>query len=86
MIIEPRDNIRNVFVIKFYNTTFSVDKKYAAVLQQKLQLFKVQTTTRKHLFLTLITTFGFHSNEHSIALVDKQIVIDDLFTAFSYDV
>ncbi len=86
MIIDRRDNSINVCEIKFYSNPFSVDKKYAAALQQKLYSFKEQTKTRKHLFLTLITTFGIHKNEHSIGLVDKQIVMDDLFTKFSYDV
>jgi uncharacterized protein len=86
MIIDRRDNSINICEMKFYSNPFSVDKKYAAALQQKLFAFKEQTKTRKHLILTLLTTFGLHANEHSIGLVDNQIGMNDLFVKFSYEV
>lgn len=85
MVIDRRDNSINICEIKFYNAPFSIDKKYAEALNQKLFAFRQQTKTRKHIFLTLISTFGLHKNEHSIGLVDKQLVMDDLFVKFSYD-
>ncbi|HOZ79263.1 MAG TPA: ATP-binding protein [Ferruginibacter sp.] len=85
MVIDRRDHTINICEIKFYNAPFHIDKKYAAALNQKLLAFREQTKTRKHVFLTLISTFGIHKNEHSIGLVDKEILMDDLFIKFSYD-
>jgi uncharacterized protein len=85
MVIDRRDNAINLCEIKFYNTPFNIDKKYAEALHTKIHSFRQQTKTRKHIFLTLVSTFGINKNEHSIGLVDNQILLDDLFTKFSYE-
>lgn len=82
LVIDRRDNCINLCEIKFHETTFSIDKKYAAALRSKVQLFKQETKTRKQLFLTFITTMGMQSNEHSIGLVDVQLEADHLFVPF----
>lgn len=58
LVIDRRDNCINLCEIKFYENTFSIDKKYAATLLQKKHIFKTVTKTRKQLFITLITTMG----------------------------
>ena len=85
MVIDRRDNSINICEIKFYNGPFSIDKKYGEALNQKVFSFREQTKTRKHVFLTLISTFGIHKNENSIGLVDKEITMNDLFVKFSYE-
>ena len=85
MVIDRRDNAINLCEVKFYSVPFSIDKKYAEALNMKVHSFRQQIKTRKHVFLTLISTFGIHKNEHSIGLVDNQIVMDDLFIKFSYE-
>jgi uncharacterized protein len=79
LVIDRRDNCINLCEIKFYENTFSIDKKYAAALHQKKHVFKTETKTRKHLFITLITTTGLQQNEHSLGLIDQQLNLDDLF-------
>jgi AAA+ ATPase superfamily predicted ATPase len=79
LLLDRRDNSINICEMKFYAEKYVVDKKYAAELQRKRTLFKQETNTNKHLFLTLITAHGIHENEHSIGLVDQQITIEDLF-------
>lgn len=37
------------------------------------------TKTKKHTFLSMITTFGLVQNEHSPGLVDQVLELDDLF-------
>ncbi len=79
LVISRRDNCINLCEIKFYENKFLLDKKYAAALQQKKQIFQQETKTRKHLFITLISTTGLQHNMHSIGLIDQQIALDDLF-------
>lgn len=79
LVINRRDNCINLCEIKFYENKFILDKKYAAALQQKKSIFKTETKTRKHLFITLITTVGIQSNEHSLGLIDQQLTLDHLF-------
>jgi len=82
LIIDRRDNCINLCEMKFYGDTFSVDKNYAAQLRRKKQVFREQAKTRKHLFITLITTFGLQHNEHSLGLIDQQITIPALFVHY----
>jgi type II secretory pathway predicted ATPase ExeA len=82
LVISRRDNCINLCEIKFYENSFAIDKKYAAALQQKKQVFHTETHTRKHLFITFISSTGLQSNTHSIGLVDQQVTLDDLFVAW----
>jgi uncharacterized protein len=70
LVLSRNDQIINLFEMKFYNQNFTVSKEYAQNLQTK---------TRKHLFLTLLTIFGITHNEHSLGLVDQVLTVDDLF-------
>ena len=79
LILDRNDQIINIFEIKFYNKEFTISKAYAKTLNEKLAIFQESSKTRKHLFLTLITTFGLEHNEHSLGLVEQVLVIDDLF-------
>lgn len=79
LVINRRDNCINLCEIKFYENIFSFDKKYAAALQKKKNIFRQETKTNKQLFITLITTAGIQANENSIGLIDQQVKLDDLF-------
>lgn len=79
LVLDRNDHTINLFEIKFYNKSFSVSKEYAQNLQNKKHIFEETTKTRKHLFLTLISTFGITHNEHSLGLIDQVLTIDDLF-------
>jgi uncharacterized protein len=80
LVISRRDNCINLCEIKFYENTFSVEKKYAVALLQKKHIFQQETKTKKHLFITLISSTGLQPNEHSIGLIDQQLTLDHLFT------
>ncbi|MGC4102564.1 AAA family ATPase [Ferruginibacter sp.] len=79
LVINRRDNCINLCEIKFYENKFTIDKRYAAQLQQKKYIFQQETKTRKQLFITLISSAGLQQNENSIGLVDQQFTLDDLF-------
>ncbi len=79
LLLDRADRIINVFEIKFYADIISVTKDMAQNWKNKMRIFKQTTKTPKHLFLTLITTFGITPNEHSIGLVDQVLTVDDIF-------
>jgi uncharacterized protein len=79
LLIDRKDNCINLCEIKFHESAFTVDKKYATALQQKMNVFKRESKTRKQLFLTMITANGLQQNEHSTGLVQQVITLDALF-------
>ena len=79
LVLDRNDQIINLFEIKFYNKPLSISKVYAQTLKDKLHIFEETTKTRKHLFLTIIATFGITANEHSLGLIDQVLTMDDLF-------
>lgn len=79
LLIDRNDQVVNVFEIKFYKTELAIDAEYAKALREKLRVFQAATGTRKYLMLTLMTTFGLHTNQHSLGLVERALVLDDLF-------
>ena len=79
LLLDRNDQIINIFELKYSNKPFTISKSYAESLQSKLHVFETVTKTRKHLFLTMITTFGIVKNEYSVGLVDQEVRLEDLF-------
>jgi len=69
----------NICEAKFYDGTFSLDKKYAADLRETMRIFQERSKTKKSLFLTFITSFGLASNMHSIGFVQQELTMENLF-------
>jgi AAA+ ATPase superfamily predicted ATPase len=79
LLIDRQDFCVNVCEIKFSAADFVIDKKYAAELQNKLNVFREKTGLRKTLFATMITTFGVRSNEYKLSMVQSDIKMEALF-------
>jgi hypothetical protein len=79
LVIDRRDGIINLCEMKFSIKPFTIEKRYADELKNKVELFREQTQTQKSTFLTMITTFGLQRNEHSNAWVQNSITLNDLF-------
>ncbi len=79
LLIDRKDQVINLFEIKFYNKELSISREYAAALQQKINAFANLSKTKKQLFLVMITAFGVKPNENSLGLVDQVMVMDELF-------
>ncbi|MFK7756683.1 MAG: ATP-binding protein [Flavobacteriales bacterium] len=79
LLIDRDDNVINVCEIKFYNSQFSIDKKYGLELKNKLNSFREQTSTNKSLFLTIISTYGVKPNAHSTEIVQNEVTLEHLF-------
>ncbi len=79
LIIDRADRIIMLCEIKFSDTPYLITKNYAKSLQNKINTFKRITKTRKTIFLVLITTYGIIQNEYSNQLVNKEIILDNLY-------
>jgi AAA+ ATPase superfamily predicted ATPase len=79
LVIDRDDHSINICEIKFHTGELSINKAYAADLQQKIDVFREKTQSKKTLFLTLITTYGVKDNSHMAALVKKNLTMDVLF-------
>jgi len=79
LLIDRDDNVINVCEMKFYNTEFTIDKKYASEIARKVNAFTTSTHTKKSIFVTFITTYGLVKNEYSKQLVQSALTIDHLF-------
>ncbi|NML41356.1 AAA family ATPase [Chitinophaga sp. G-6-1-13] len=79
LVIDRRDQVINICEMKFSINNFTIDKKYAEQLRNKIGIFKEETKTRKAIFLTMITTFGLNKNSYSDSLVQNSLKMDVLF-------
>jgi uncharacterized protein len=79
LLLDRKDQVINLFEIKFYNAVWQLDKSDAADFREKMAIFQRVSKTKKHIFLTLISTFGIKHNAHSLGLVDRQFDLDILF-------
>ncbi len=80
LLLDRKDHCINLCEMKFAASAFTIDKKYAAELDNKVHVFTEQTQTRKTIFPTLITTFGVKKNEHFTGRVQAEVTMSDLFT------
>ncbi|MHB1921346.1 MAG: ATP-binding protein, partial [Chitinophagaceae bacterium] len=81
LIIDRKDLIINLCEMKFYNKAFTIDKKYAEVIKQKMVVFTEKVKPRKTLFVTMITTYGITGNEYADLLVQQELDMNALFKA-----
>lgn len=79
LLIDRADKTINLCELKFYNSEFTIDTKYAKELRSKIEIFREQTNTRKNIFLIMLTSFGTKENEHSIGLEITNLKMDVLF-------
>lgn len=79
LLIDRNDHVINLCEMKFYNDEVSLSKEDADKLRRQVGIFRRLSGTKKQLFLTLVTTFGLVKNQYSLGLVDKVVVMDDLF-------
>lgn len=79
LVIDRKDATINLCEMKFSESEFTIDKRYAAELRNKRNLFRDITGTRKALLLTLVTTYGVRENAHKREIVDVSLDMDALF-------
>jgi len=79
LLIDRNDGVINLCEMKFYEGPFSITKSYAQNLREKITIFKEKTSTRKQIFITMVSSFGISENKHSLGLVHHDLTLNDLF-------
>ena len=78
LVIDRQDNVINLCEIKFTRKTFVIDRGYNEKLQNKLDTFIEETSSKKSIHLTFITANGLAENNYS-GIVQNVITLADLF-------
>jgi hypothetical protein len=79
LVIDRRDQVINLFEIKYSINAITITKEYDAVLRHKIQSFRDVTGTKKSVFLTLLTTHGLKENEYARSCIQNELTMNDLF-------
>jgi len=79
LLIDRGDHSINLCEIKYSQTDYTLSKKEVSNLANKKKVFIHHTKTKKHLFTSLITTFGVVENVHRLNAIDQVVILDDLF-------
>jgi len=78
LVIDRRDQIVNLFEMKYSQEPFMITSKYSTELMQKVAIFKRETKTKKAVFLSMLTTYGLKNNENS-GLIQNDLAMECLF-------
>lgn len=79
LLLDRQDRCINVCEMKFSTAEYVIEKKGAAELGKKVNVFITETGTKKTIFPTLITTYGAKKNEHYLGRVQAEVLMEDLF-------
>jgi AAA+ ATPase superfamily predicted ATPase len=79
LLLDRNDAVISICEIKFSTSEFVIDKVYASELQEKLNVFRLESRTKKTLFLVMVTTYGIRTNIYSTGLVQNEVTMDALF-------
>ena len=79
LIIDRGDQSINICEIKFSSSDYEISKKDIDNIENKKRVFRYHTKTKKHLFTSLITTFGVVENKHRLNHIDQVVLLDHLF-------
>ncbi len=80
LLIDRGDHSINLIEIKYSSQEYELTKKEVENIERKKQVFQYYTQTKKHIFVSMVTTFGLRKNKHSLAAIDQSITLEDLFT------
>ncbi len=79
LLFDRSDDAISVCEIKYSDKPFVIDKSYAAALNNRIDIFKSITRTKKQIFLCMITASGLHKNKYASELVSATVEINDFF-------
>ena len=81
LLLDRQDHCINLCEMKFSKNEFTIDKRYAGELENKIRTFSNQTKTKKTIFPTMITPYGVARNEYYTRLIQAEVQVNDLFTS-----
>lgn len=77
-VFDRSDRVVNLCEMKFVSDEFSIDKDYDAELRRKVERFIEDTSCKKSVHLSLVTTYGLSKNMYSNRF-QSVITLSDLF-------
>lgn len=82
LLFDREDGVITLCEIKYSEKEFTIDKSYAMNLVNKITVFEKHFSTKKQIFLSLITTSGLKKNMWQQDLIHNEIVLKDLIAEF----
>jgi len=79
LLIDRDDRVINLCEMKFNDLPYTLDKRYALSIENKIQKFVTATETKKTIFTTFIIAKGIKPNKYSRQHIRNQVSLDDLF-------
>ncbi len=79
LLIDRGDQSINLCEVKFSKSEYTFSKSDIKNVENKKQIFQYHTKSKKHIFTSLITTFGVTDNANRLNHVDQVVVLEDLF-------
>ncbi len=79
LLFDRDDGVITLCEIKYCQSPFEIDKKYADELVRKVKVFKERTKVNKQIFLSMITANALKKNRYSEELITSRATLDDLF-------
>jgi uncharacterized protein len=79
LVLDRVDKSINLCECKYYSQPFEITKQYAKTLDNRKQIFKENTATKKNVFNTLITNQAVIKNDYYFNTIDKLVLLEDLF-------
>ena len=79
LIFDRPDNIVNLCEIKYCQSPFVIDKKYALHLMRREEIYRKVTKTDKQIFQSIVASGGLKKSIYNEEIIDSVVVLDDLF-------
>lgn len=78
LLLDRKDNVINICEMKYSSKEYSITKKYAKELENKIEIFLQATQTRKTPVMTFVTNGKIKNNQYS-DIVQKEVSLSQLF-------
>jgi len=78
LLIIRADGVANIVECKFTNSPFTITKKYASELENKVSVFNEQTNYKFMTTMVMLTLNGVKENEYSNFLLADDVLVGDL--------
>lgn len=79
LIFDRPDDIINLCEIKYCQSPFVIDKKYAALLLNREKIYCKTTKTNKQIFHSMIASKGLKKTIYSEEIIASVVILSDLF-------
>ena len=78
LLIDRKDGVINLCEMKYSKAEHAITAKEEEQLRNKISVFEVETSTRKAVHLTMVTTYGIAENSHA-GIIHSEVTLEGLF-------